>query len=370
MEAAGLREQAAALRARFVPLGFEDVRTRVTGRLGFDPLKEAERGLGLARAIETYEQVLQLPSIRLPELVEHGPEKRREIYARYPDVLRGNGFDPQRSMLVTEFPVTYVAVGYSRGGFEPRDADLVAYRGRAGRGDAIKTLLYANPTHTEALVFGLDRDRVARWLVANRAASAGDLARGNDVVPWFARQVPDFDGSMPPPWNPEPVNDPSRPGYGAGLYFRLLHSVAHQVLRALAVDSGYAETGLSEYLFPMSLAFAIYPNGGSEFTIGGLRTVLEQNLDHIVRRAVENDSCLYDPNCMIANRGVDHGCLQLPETACQCWNWFLSRWELFGEPSAAPDRITGYWEAALDAPAPGGPIVDVRYASSGVVAGP
>jgi hypothetical protein len=123
------------------------------------------------------------------------------------------------------------------------------------------------------------------------------------------------------------------------------------MLRAVAVDSGYSETGLSEYLFPMSLAFAIYPNGGSEFTIGGLRTVLEQNLDAVVQRAMENDSCLYDPNCMMANRGVDHGCLQLPETACQCWNWFLSRWELFGEPSGAPGRIVGYWDPATDAAA-------------------
>jgi hypothetical protein len=254
-------------------------------------------------------------------------------------------------MLVTEFPVTYVAVGYSRGGMEPRQADLVAYRGRAGRGEALKTLIYANPTHTEALVFALDPDRVAQWLVSNNAANSRDLRHGRDVAPWFAAQVPEFDGRMPPPWNPEPVDDPSRSAYGVGLYFRLLHSVAHQILRALAVDSGFAETGLSEYLFPMSLAFAVYPNGGSEFTIGGLRTVLEQNLDDIVQRAMNTDTCLYDPNCMIANRGSDHGCLQLPETACQCWNRFLSRWELFGEPSARQGRIMGYWEAATVAAA-------------------
>jgi hypothetical protein len=353
MEAAGLREQAAALRAKFVPLGFDALRERLERRLGFDPVADPVRGLGLARAIETYEQVLHLPSIRVPELLLRGPEKRRTTYAGYAGALRETGFDAERTMLVTEFPVTYVAVGYSRGGFEPRDADLVAYRGRGGRGEALKNLLYANPVHTEALVFGLDRERVARWLVANRAASARDLTRGSDVGPWFAAQVPDFDGRMPPPWSPDPIDDPSHPAYGARLYFRLLHSVAHQCLRALAVDSGFSETGLSEYLFPMSLAFAIYPNGGSEFTIGGLRTVLEQNLDAVVRRAVENDSCLYDPNCMVANRGVDHGCLQLPETACQCWNWFLSRWELFGEPSAAPDRIVGYWEPVINASAEG-----------------
>lgn len=348
MERTGLRAQADALRAKFVPLDFSELRGRVAGRLGFDPLDDIQRGLGLASALETYEQVLHLPRLTLAELVEKGPEKRRDTYARYPDVLRRAGFDPAQAALVKEFPVTYVAVGYSRGGFEPREADLVAYRGRAAQGDAVRTLLFANPTNTEAIIFALDRARVARWLIANRAASADELRGGADVARWFASQVTDFDGRLPPPWSPDPIDDPADSAYGAQLLFRLLHSVAHQVLRAVAVDSGFSETGLSEYLFPMSLAFAVFPNAGSEFTIGGLRTVLEQNLDEIVQRALDNDSCLYDPNCLVANRGADHGCLQLPETACQCWNWFLSRWELFGEPREGHDRVVGYWDAMLD----------------------
>ncbi len=87
------------------------------------------------------------------------------------------------------------------------------------------------------------------------------------------------------------------------------------------------------------------PTGGSEFTIGGLRTVLEQNLDEVVDRAVANATCIYDPNCMEANRGADHGCLQLPETACQVWNRFISRWDLFGGPR---DEVVGYWSPELD----------------------
>jgi hypothetical protein len=98
-------------------------------------------------------------------------------------------------------------------------------------------------------------------------------------------------------------------------------------------------------LFPYELSFALHPNGGSEFTIGGLRTVLEQNLDEVVDRAVQNATCIYDPNCMVANRGADHGCLQLPETACQAWNRFISRWDLFGSPDG---DIVGYWEPVLD----------------------
>lgn len=348
MEAAGLRAQAEALQARFVPLEFGQLRARVAKRLGFDPVDEIQRGLGLARALETYERVLRLPRLTITDLAGNGSQKRRDTYGRYPAVLRRAGFEPGQMALVKEFPLTYVAVGYSRGGFEPREADLVAYRGRAGHGDAVRTLLFANPTNTEALVFAMDRARVARWLVANGAATADELRSGADVGRWFAAQVPEFDGRMPPPWGPTPTDDRADPGYGAQLLFRLLHSVSHQMLRAVAVDSGFSETGLSEYLFPMALAFAIYPNAGSEFTIGGLRTVIEQNLDEIVQRALDNYACLYDPNCMQGNRGVDHGCLQLPETACQCWNWFLSRWELFGEPGVAADRTVGYWEAQLD----------------------
>jgi hypothetical protein len=49
---------------------------------------------------------------------------------------------------------------------------------------------------------------------------------------------------------------------------------------------------------------------------------------------------------MVANRGADHGCLQLPETACQSWNRFISRWDLFGSPEG---DVVGYWSPELDA---------------------
>jgi len=347
MERAGLIDQARALRTRFVPMDIEDLRARIGDRLGFDPLADDGRGARLVANLDTFERVRGLPRITVDELSLRGPEQRQPVYAEYRNVLRRAGFDAAEMTLVQSFPVTYVAVGYSRGGFEPRDADLVAYRGRSARGQAVRTLLYANPIETEALVFALDRERVARWLVANRAARPDELVGPGGVVRWFAHQLGDFDGRLPPPWPAETQEDPAHPIYGAQLLFRLLHSVAHQLLRAVAVDSGFQETGLAEYLFPYALAFAIYPNSGSEFTIGGLRTVYEQNLHQIVERALENAACIYDPNCMRSNRGVDHGCLQLPETACQSWNWHLSRWELFGQTGEARHRIVGYWEPAL-----------------------
>lgn len=340
-----LVEQARALRRQFVPVDLDDLRARVERGLGFDPLGDDGRGRLLAEQVGVYERVLALPKLTLARLRQSADGAgRASRYENYPAALRRRGFDPDRCMLVNEFPVTYLSIGYTRGGFGAREADLVAHKGRAARGRAVTNLLYASPTETEALVFALDRARVERWLVANNAATESELRDAGGAHRWFAGQLDPEDGQLPR-WDPDEEVAPGDPEFGARALFRLLHSTAHQVLRALAVDSGYSETGLSEYLFPYELSFAVHPNGGSEFTIGGLRTVLEQNLDEVIDRAVENSSCIYDPNCMVANRGADHGCLQLPETACQSWNRFISRWDLFGSPDGT---VIGYWSPELD----------------------
>jgi hypothetical protein len=346
LEEAGLRERADDLRRKVVPVDLEQLRSRVEKTLAYDPLGEDGRGRELANRLSTYQRVLDLPRLTLDDLQRNPPTPGRAArYTAYPSVLAEAGLEPAATALVSEFPVTYLAVGYSRGGFAPADADLVPFRGRSASGKQMTTLLYANPTVTEALVFRLDAERVARWLLANRIAPETQIAEAGDARRWFAARLQPQDAVLPT-WDQEREPDRADPEFGPRHLYRLLHTAAHQMLRALAVDSGFSETALSEHLFPYELAFAIHPNGASEFTIGGLRTVLEQNLDDVVRRAVENDTCIYDPNCMITG-GVDHGCLQLPETACQSMNRFLSRWDLFG---SADTTWIGYWDARLDQP--------------------
>jgi hypothetical protein len=347
MESTGLPallEQARQLRRRFAAVDVESVRERVTTALGYDPLAADTRGRLLAEQVGVFERILELPVLTLDRLQQSAAGTgRAERYRQYAPALQRAGFDPSSCMLVSDFPVLYLGIGFTRGGFGPREADLVAYKGRAGRGQAVINLLYASPTYTEAIVFSLDHERVAKWLVANGAASSAELLAAGGVKRWFASRLDPEDGQLPR-WDPDEAPRVGDVQFGPRALFGLLHSAAHQVLRALAVDSGYSETALSEYLFPYELSFAIHPNGGSEFTIGGLRTVLEQNLDEVVDRAFGNATCIYDPNCMVANRGADHGCLQLPETTCQMWNRFMSRWDLYGSPDG---NWTGYWDPAL-----------------------
>lgn len=342
MEATGVPEmvqQAQALRRQFVPVDIDRLADTVRKHLGYDPAGEQAREL--ADALSTYRRVLRLDRLDLDRLRRQATTPaRRRLYESYPAVLGRAGFDPAGTRLIGDFPVTYLAVGYSRAGFGPSEADLVPYRGRVARGQAPATLLYAHPATTEALLFSLDPERVRRWLLANRLAEPTDITGPADVKRWFAARL-DPAAAQPPVFDPDIA--PGHPQWPTHQLFGLLHTMAHQLLRALAVDSGYEETSLSEYLFPYELAFALHPNGRSGFSIGALRTVLEQNLDAVLNRAVDNDTCLYDPNCMHTG-GADHGCLLLPETACQSWNRHLSRWYLYG----SPDRdVTGYWEPSL-----------------------
>jgi len=343
MEQAGLTEQAEALRRRFLPVDLSQLTEAVRAVLGYDPVQD-ERGAVLAMSLSTYRRVLNLNRLTLRQLEQQATtQSRRDLYATYPKVLRSAGFDPARTCLLGDFPLTYLAVGYSRAGFSPAEADLVPYRGRVSRGSALATLLYAHPTTTEALLFALDPERVRRWMIVNNLVGPDEIGDVKALRRWFITRLDPTHGEQLPDF-PADIG-PGHPDWPVRELFGLLHTVAHQTLRALAVDSGYSETSLSEYLFPYEFAFALHPNGRSDFSIGALRTVLEQNLDAVVRRAVDNDTCLYDPNCMQANRGADHGCLLLPETACQCWNRHLSRWYLYGSPT---DPMVGYWDRQLD----------------------
>jgi hypothetical protein len=338
-------EKAAEMERKYAPLDIDALRGRIRDRIG-TAADDDQSLAALASQLDTYHQTLERGAVTLADLERDAlSETRRMLYRHYPAVFRQAGLDPATIVLAENFPVIELAVGYSRGGYTAREADLRSFTMAAGRGQATKTVLYAHPQESEALIFGFDRARLGRWLDVNGLASLQDTGGADGIVHWFARYLSRRGDELE--WI-EFGDQPAAEDRAGDAVCRLLHTMAHQFIRALFVHSGFMETSLSEHFFPLHLAFAIYPRANSEFVIGGLRTVIEQNLDEVVRQAVENDSCIYDPNCMFANQGADNGCLFLPETACRFRdrNTHLSRWELFGSPGGS--RI-GYWDQVLDA---------------------
>ncbi|MHB8152814.1 MAG: hypothetical protein ACYDGW_12240 [Vulcanimicrobiaceae bacterium] len=339
-------DRAAELEAKYAPLDMDRLRERIGERIGVAVAADDLALMLLSSQLETYDRTMRRGSITLQILSDQAAsESRRVLYERYPLSLTEAGLDPEKVVLVPDFPVIELAVGYSRGGYTASEADLRSYRGAQAKRQSTKTVFYAHPQRTEAIVFGLDRSRLMRWLDANALASSQETGGAAGLVHWFARYLSRRGDELE--WI-EFERDPQAEDRAGDAVVRLIHSMSHQFIRALSVDSGFMETSLSEHFFPYHLSFAIYPRANGEFVVGGLRTVMEQALDEVVRRALGNDACLYDPNCIVANRGADHGCLFLPETACSFRNRnsHLSRWELFGSPEGS---FIGYWDTRLDA---------------------
>jgi hypothetical protein len=82
------------------------------------------------------------------------------------------------------------------------------------------------------------KDRLAKASCAKPPPA--EVAGPGGVARWFAARTGDFDGRLPPPWDPQVEPTPDDPEFGPRMLFRLLHSIAHQVLRGLAVNSGFS----------------------------------------------------------------------------------------------------------------------------------
>jgi hypothetical protein len=128
----------------------------------------------------------------------------------------------------------------------------------------------------------------------------------------------------------------------------LLHTLAHVLMRQLALDCGYSSASLRERLYcsadpssPMAGILIYTATPDSEGSLGGLVEMTRSDkLGPVIERALEGSRlCANDPLC--ADReGIMHGnslngacchaCLLLSETACELGNYHLDRSVLMG----------------------------------------
>lgn len=250
----------------------------------------------------------------------------------YPNALRETGLVDIR--LIGDFPVTTVVAGYTRNEREATNTIIRSFP-RLQQNDP-RIPLFVDTTETEALMFRLDPVRVIRWLDLNGLVDEGlpDLNHEAAVRAWILNRMRSIN-----PFDEIPESEPvTRAVYG------LVHSFSHLVLRQAVIQSGFDRTSLSEYLFPYALAFVLYSNNRSKFTIGGLYTLFEQTLDEHLRAVVDKgEACVYDPVC-IEETGACHACIHISEMSCEHFNRNLSRKYLFGRIEPDGSEFIGYWD--------------------------
>jgi hypothetical protein len=239
--------------------------------------------------------------------------------------------------LTSEFPILSAVFGYHRTFDDPQESHYPAIRSFPQKGDGLP--IYAAPTETEAILLSLDPRAVANWLYENNLVSEDpDRLADPEISALIYNQMDPV----------EPYSEISQQDDVTQYVHGLLHTISHELIKEAAKLSGIERTSLAEFLFPEALSLAIYSNHTESFTIGGLYTLVERNLENWfsdVRQ--ESKYCLYDPVCAEQD-GSCHACTHISEVSCQHFNQNLSRGHLFGDATTDRDA-TGYWDLTNDA---------------------
>ncbi|MHC5675642.1 hypothetical protein [Nostoc sp.] len=268
--------------------------------------------------------------------------------------------------VIQDLPVLHLAYGYTRLSHQPEAAVLWAFdrknfdlAGDEPKGNWIPMPVYK--LTTEALLFQFDAKRIVKWLHANNLAP--DPASISEPTLWLlerhsritSRSGPAFDDNLSPdfliPW----------------LVSSALHSANHLLIKAIADQSSFGETALSEHLLFSLNQTIVFVNRLQEFSLGGLKTFFEQRLDQAFQSLLqERGDCMFDPYCEETLGGACNGCLHLPEVVCRLFNNALSRILLYGGEISADmegvqrtlwhdlssvvgsDHFIGLWDSSLD----------------------
>ncbi|HET8658170.1 MAG TPA: DUF1998 domain-containing protein [Micromonosporaceae bacterium] len=174
-------------------------------------------------------------------------------------------------------------------------------------------------TRGEGVLLRLDEDRLAGWETRVTAAAALTRLRQGHAA-WCAQRAID------------PHADWRAPRY------TLLHTLAHALIRAFALECGYTASGIRERVYARDgmagiLLYTAAPD--SEGTLGGLVRLADPDMLELVLQQALRDAtlCSSDPMCAEHDPAADrtvhgaacHACLFAAETSCERGNRFLDR---------------------------------------------
>lgn len=293
-----------------------------------------------------------------------GFARKADRIATYPKVLDRVGIDSVH--VIEDFPVQTFVYGYSRGSREEDEARLNAFSQNQSDGDG--TPIFVDTSETEAVQVDLDTADVLLWLAINvPETSDPDRTRGPVTLPTVEDQssaaIDRARNAIDELTTAEqrafllnhlaPVEDYGRfeldtgedlSGQVTEYVFKLLHTMSHILLKQASTISGFDRTNLSEFLFPRALSVVVYANNRAEFNIGGMNTMVEQQLDNLLGQAeARGNDCVYDPVCS-QRGGACLSCLHVSEISCSYFNQVLCRDYLYGSRPNTGRNIHGFWE--------------------------
>lgn len=350
--------------------GGQTITARLNDLIALDEESEDDDRL-LDAGDELLQYGLGLEELTTSNLAELEEEARRRDFPKkadristYEALIDGLGFRGVR--VIEDFPVQTFVYGYTRGSREENGARINAFSTNDSDGDG--TPIFVDTSETEGVQFDLDPVDVLLWLAINDpGVSDPDLVNGPVCLPSLDDTSPaEIDHARTQieemgtdeQWAFILNHLPDVDNYGRFVLeledtvagdvtehvFELLHTLSHILLKQASTVSGFDRTNLSEFLFPRALSIVIYSNNREEFNIGGMTTMIEQDLDTLLGQAEHHgNDCVYDPVCS-ERGGSCLSCLHVSEISCSYFNQVLSRDYLYGSRPNTDRDVTGFWE--------------------------
>ncbi len=111
--------------------------------------------------------------------------------------------------------------------------------------------------------------------------------------------------------------------------------------------AGHQRESLVEHLMPRTMSFVVYKRPDTDFALGSVWTLFEEQFDDFAAHLDELYDCSYDPVCIHDENGACEDCLYLAAISTENANHNLGRGTFYGGNFDGRD-LTGYRDITLD----------------------
>ncbi|MBZ4414810.1 hypothetical protein K8640_42035 [Myxococcus sp. XM-1-1-1] len=203
-----------------------------------------------------------------------------------------------------------------------------------------KRPVYVLQQANEAFYVRLDEERVRAWLIANGVPNV-PASGTHSIGAAYLEQYRDFG-----PFLEEYRKRIGQPGAVRELpayVYMLLHTLAHQMVHAMAETSGLDSDGIGELVYPADLAFVVYRKGMTP-DLGHLSAMWRNRHREFLRMMGDPRRLRCGSGSLCdARGGACPACVMLPDVTCTASNQLLSRAVLAGGRAPMWEEQTAPW---------------------------
>ncbi len=283
------------------------------------------------------------------------PLRVAEYQRQIGGLLKRSGI--KEMVLIRNLPICEYTFGYSRvsptpiytrehnNRSVPMPVRLMAFPPLVSENSGSRSPIYVLEQDNEAFYVRFDNAQVLRWLEAN---GVPDLPSHEQLGATYLEQYEDFQPFMDAYRTREKGRTPRSL---CSYIYMLLHSVAHQMIEALAETSGLDRDGIGEHLYPADLAFVLYRRGMTP-DLGNISAMWRNQAASFLGHMMDPRSLRCGSGSLCDARGAAcPACILISDISCIAGNQLVSRAALAGGSlpmwetrEGGHDYLTGFFE--------------------------